>query len=104
MKDIIDLFGLASFAYITVATQPFLWLKDKLDITQWSKNSIRRFFGKMTSCALCTGFWTGVIIGVSSMVTTGDMTASAALYNIKYACALAIASEMIYVFIWSKNK
>ena len=77
-----NIISIAAFSYVFMTFPLITSLRDKLHITK-SKRRFLMLINKLLSCALCCGFWIGLI----------------ATHNIFEASIISILSELIFRFM-----
>lgn len=57
--------GSVGLSYLWVASEPALWIRDRLGLIVGSRRRIHAFLARLSSCALCTGWWAGLGVGLA---------------------------------------
>lgn len=83
MKEIIEIAGWACAGTLFVLAEPLILIKRAIGFKEeryddWGNG--KRFFHRLLTCALCSGFWIGLI-------ATGDLAS---------ASAIAVLAEIIW--------
>lgn len=77
-NDAITILGLASLTNLFIHSEPTTWLRFWIYNKIWKKDYDSKWHFRLLNCALCSGFWIGLITG-----------------NLLYAGIISICAELI---------